>query len=302
VLSGVKTADIIAIVVTHDSAAALPPCLAALARQGVAAIVVDNASRDDSASIAERAGARVIRNARNEGYGRAMNIGMRAAASVPALAGSAGLCLLLNPDLVLDPGSVAALEQAALRYPRSGLLAPRLIEPDGRLFYQARSLLAPYLRNQAGAPCSPEGDCCAPFLSGACLVGDCGFLLSIGGFDETIFLFYEDDDLCRRVIEAGRPLLHVHGAVARHARGASSAKAPGRIFRSRWHMAWSEGYVARKYRLPEDSWRTLAVNAVKFCAATLTFNRDRMERYAGSAAGAYSWLRGRSALAREGLA
>jgi N-acetylglucosaminyl-diphospho-decaprenol L-rhamnosyltransferase len=41
-----------AIVVAHDSAAKLPACLAALQREGVLIIVVDNASEDDSAGVA----------------------------------------------------------------------------------------------------------------------------------------------------------------------------------------------------------------------------------------------------------
>jgi N-acetylglucosaminyl-diphospho-decaprenol L-rhamnosyltransferase len=284
---------IIAIAVVHDSAAVLPSCLAALAREGVEVIVVDNASTDGSAAIAQRAGARVIRNASNQGYGRAMNIGMRAAGEAT--------CLLLNPDLVLAPGSVEALMQARLRYPRAGMLAPRLVEPDGRLFFQPRSMLSFYLRNEAGVPCLPEGDCCAPFLSGACLLVDRDLVLSLGGFDEEIFLFYEDDDLCRRVTEAGRSLVHVHEAVATHARGASSEKRPGSVFRSRWHMAWSAGYVARKYGLPDPSWRILIVNALKWGGVTLAFQRPLMERYGGAAAGAFSWLVGNSALGREGL-
>ena len=48
--------DLTAIVVAHDSADALPACLAALAREGVPALVVDNASRDASVAVAEEIG------------------------------------------------------------------------------------------------------------------------------------------------------------------------------------------------------------------------------------------------------
>ena len=55
--------SLVAIVVTHDSAHALPGCLAALAAEHVPALVVDNASRDASVALAEAAGAQVVRNA-----------------------------------------------------------------------------------------------------------------------------------------------------------------------------------------------------------------------------------------------
>ncbi|NEU11311.1 glycosyltransferase family 2 protein [Methylobacterium sp. BTF04] len=287
--------SLVAIVVAHDSAHALPECLAALAAEHVAAIVVDNASRDASVAVAEAAGAEVLRNVRNEGYGRANNFGIDAASQAERV-------LILNPDLILQPGAVDALLAAARAYPDAGLLAPRLVEPDGRFFYQPRSLLAPYLTNPKGKRSLPEGDACAPFLSGACLMIRRDLFLELGGFDPNIFLFYEDDDLCRRVAQAGHALVHVHGAQALHGRGRSSAPEPGRVFRTRWHQAWSRAYVSRKYGLADPSLVTLAINAPKAALARLAFQSRQSERYGGSAAGALAALRGQTALAREGLA
>jgi N-acetylglucosaminyl-diphospho-decaprenol L-rhamnosyltransferase len=285
--------SVTAIVVAYDSAHVLPACLDALSREGVPAIVVDNASEDGSADVAEARGAEVIRNSRNEGYGRANNIGARAARGE--------FILILNPDLAVDPGAVSDLFAASERYSDAGIFAPRIVEPDGRLFFQPQSVLSPYLTNPAGKLSLPDGDCCAPFLSGACLMIQRDLFLTIGGFDPNIFLFYEDDDLCRRVADAGHALVHVHAAVARHVRGGSSASKPGRVFRARWHQAWSRAYVAKKYGLPNPALRMLALNAPKALAAQLTFNRALVERYAGSAAGALAFLRGETALARENL-
>ncbi len=294
--SGESSADkarITAIVVAFDSAHALPDCLGALAREGAPVIVVDNASSDSSAELAERLGARVIRNARNEGYGRANNSGARAAES--------DFLLIVNPDIALEPGAVAALLAAAERYPDAGLLAPRIVEADGRFFFQPRSLLSPYLKNPGGRLALPEGDACAPYLSGACFMIRRALFLRLGGFDENIFLFYEDDDLCRRIADAGHALVHVHAAVARHGRGRSSAPKPGRLFKSRWHQAWSRAYVARKYGLPSPAPAHFALNAFRTAGACLTFNRTIIERYGGSAAGAWAAMTGRTALAYEGL-
>lgn len=283
-----------AIVVAHDSAEALPDCLAALRREGLVTIVVDNASRDESVHVAQGAGARVVRNRRNEGYGRAANRGVRAT-------GDADHVLILNPDIVLQPGAAAALGAAARAWPDAGLLAPRLVEPDGRFFYQPRSLLAPYLQNPRGVRTLPEGDACAPFLSGACLMADRALFLELGGFDEEIFLFYEDDDLCRRVAESGRALVHVHEAVALHGRGKSASPQTGRVFRSRWHQAWSRAYVSRKYGLSDPAPLMVALNAPKAALNAVVFRLPGVERYGGSMAGAWAAMRGRTALEQEGL-
>ncbi len=284
---------ITAIVVAHDSAEVLPACLSALAAEGVPAIVVDNASGDASATIARELGATVIASPRNEGYGRANNRGV-AASDTPFV-------LIVNPDVEVRSGAIAALLEAAERYPDAALFAPRIVEPSGRIFLQPRSLLSPPHLNRSGGMAIPEGDACLPFLSGACLLIRRDVFRTLGGFDPAIFLFYEDDDLCRRLRDAGHALVHVHAAEAGHGRGRSSAPSAARRFRARWHLAWSEGYVARKYGLPGPSPLRIVENLVKAAGYALILRREKMAAHAGSAAGALAWLRGRSALAHEGL-
>ena len=285
--------DITAIVVTHDSAQVLPDCLMALMGQGAGVIVVDNASADASADIALALGARLVRNDANEGYGRANNRGIHEAETP--------LVLITNPDLVLQPGAVPALLAAAESWPDAAMFAPRIVEPSGRVFFQPRSLLSPGFLNQAKATALPTGDACAPFLSGACLLIRREVFLQLGGFDPDIFLFYEDDDLCRRMRDAGQALVHVDAALAHHGRGKSARPKPGRIFTTRWHMAWSRAYIGRKYGLPTKAFGALFENAVKTMLCLVTLNRNLIERAAGSAAGSLAWLRGRTALQQQGL-
>jgi N-acetylglucosaminyl-diphospho-decaprenol L-rhamnosyltransferase len=285
--------SVIAIVVAFDSAHALPDCLGGLRAAQVPVIVVDNGSTDDSAAIAQGQGAQVIRNGQNQGYGRANNIGARAA--------DGEFLLIVNPDVIVERDAVAALLDAAGRYPDAGLLAPKIVEPSGRVFFQPRSLLASSLKNPTGKLTLPEGEACAPFFSGACFLVRRELYLGLGGFDENIFLFYEDDDLCRRLADAGSALVYVPQAVVRHGRGRSSAPKPGRIFKTRWHQAWSRAYVSRKYSLPNPAFGMFMVNALKTLGASLTFRRSLIERYGGSASGAWAFLRGRTALRQEGL-
>lgn len=282
-----------AIVVTHDSAHVLPECLAALAAEGVPAIVVDNASEDDTHSIVAALGAQLLPNDLNEGYGRANNRGVEACATPYAL--------ILNPDLEVEPGAVSGLLAAAERYPDAGLLAPRIVELSGRVFLQARSLLSPPHFNHSGSAAIPDGDACLPFLSGACLLVRRDLFLALGGFDPAIFLFYEDDDLCRRMRDAGHSLIHVDSAQVRHGRGRSSAPSLARRFIARWHLAWSEAYVSGKYGLPAPGRFKMVENTVKAVGYGLILNHDKMFAHAGSVAGALAWRRGETALARQGL-
>lgn len=286
--------DVTAVVVAFNSAAVLPNCLESLRAEGAEHIlVVDNASSDGTAGLARAAGAQVLENGQNQGFGRAASQGVEAADSA--------FVLLVNPDIQVSSGALDALRAAALRYPDAGLLAPRLLEDDGRVFFQAQSFLSSFLQNPKGVRWLPEGDCCAPFLSGAALLIRKRAWMDVGGFDPEIFLFYEDDDLCRRFSDAGWSLVQVQGAEMRHARGASNPPSAENTFRRRWHLAWSRGYVARKYGLHSGLLSLFLVNLAKWCFALLAGRRERKARYGGSLAGAWAWLTGRRALEREGL-
>lgn len=110
-----------------NTAALLDRCLAtlpdALGPLTAEIVVVDNASEDGSAEVAERHGAAVIRNPVNVGYGRGMN---------QALAGtSAEFLVALNPDTEPGPGSLHELIGRIRAAPDVGLVAPRLLNPDG---------------------------------------------------------------------------------------------------------------------------------------------------------------------------
>jgi N-acetylglucosaminyl-diphospho-decaprenol L-rhamnosyltransferase len=285
-------ADVTVVIVTYNSAGVLESCLASLPAQ-TSVIVVDNASTDESVEIAENAGAQVLKQALNQGFGRACNAGVVAA--------NTRYILLINPDAALDAGALEEMLEAENRYPGFGLLAPRLIEPDGRFFFSFQSKLSKILKNSVGTKRYPEGDCCVPMLSGAVLFFEREIFLRLGGFDPEIFLFYEDDDLCRRFVDAGYALVHVHGAIARHIRGASSQPSCIGVYMRRLHLEWSSNYVAQKYGLPQSAVKTLLLSALKLAFGLLTFNKLYVARHLGSFSGAKAWLMGRSALALAGL-
>ena len=102
----VNAADVAVTIVSFDSSAYLKRCLDALAAQTLsprAVVVVDNASRDDSAGVAERhpVVSGVLRNTVNTGFAAGQNRAIRATRE--------SFVLALNPDAVLEPGFLAEL-------------------------------------------------------------------------------------------------------------------------------------------------------------------------------------------------
>jgi GT2 family glycosyltransferase len=208
------------------------------------AVVVDNASTDDSARIVDEfaPAARVIHNAANVGFATAVN---------QALAKSTGTSvLIMNPDCRLETGATAVLRRELDRHPRCAIVGPRILNPDGSIQGSARgdpdmltglfgrtTLLRRFLpasglsrRNVVSPDAVPEGASSVEvdWLSGACMLARRSALAEVGGFDERYFLYWEDADLCRRLRSHGYHVRYVPAARAVHRVGHSSrtARAP----------------------------------------------------------------------------
>ena len=223
---------ITAVVVTHDSAAVIESCLSKLAAaaptRGLDVRVVDNASRDDSAAVAERllgAGA-VIRLRENRGFAAGVNA---------VLSGFSGEWLaVLNPDLDVPPGALDRLADALERWPRAGLAGPRVRRPDGGVERtagylptlareRAHALFLDRLLGREGRVAHlPPRDGPVEWLSG------CAWLLrgtavrAVGPLDEAYFMYFEDVDYCRRLLDAGWQVLAVPEVEVVHAFGRGS--------------------------------------------------------------------------------
>jgi N-acetylglucosaminyl-diphospho-decaprenol L-rhamnosyltransferase len=229
----------------------------------VPAIVVDSASSDASAAIAEAAGKVVIRNGVNIGFGGANNAGIRAAAT--------DWVLLLNPDAAIGPGFMEAMAAAVSAHPEAAVLVPSITTSKGRFAKHGSILTPPGFQQSRLAP----GIRRIGFASGGVMLARRDVLLQLGGFDEAIFLYFEDDDLSRRVLDASHAILLVEAAEANHAGNVSTAPTPDISYMKHWHLAWSERHVRRKYGLAAPGYWRVAESFVKMLWAQV--RRDRME-------------------------
>jgi GT2 family glycosyltransferase len=109
------------IVPVCDSATTLPLCLAAIAAQSYAPIeiiVVDDGSTDDSASIAQAAGATVVGGPVNQGVGGARNLG--------AAHANGDILFFLDSDIALAPDAVAVAVATLQQHPEAGAVTGAL--------------------------------------------------------------------------------------------------------------------------------------------------------------------------------
>ena len=208
----------------------------------VPAVLVDNGSTDSAAleTIARPAGARLLRNAENRGFGPACNQGAEGAGTE--------FLLFLNPDARLEPGALGALVAAAARYPLASAFNPAIRQPDGRPYFKRGSAILPH---RVALPRGwPEADREVPVLSGAALFVRRTAFEAVGGFDPEIFLYHEDDDLALRLAARCGPLMFIREAVVSHQGGGSSVRSPAIAALKAWHMGRSRVYAARKHARP----------------------------------------------------
>ncbi len=255
---------IIPIIVTHDSAAVLDRCLAAIDAQSVPVervVIVDSGSADRHylSSFAQNARYHVV-FADNIGFAAANNRG------VAAVGDDSAHLLFLNPDAFLAPQALATARQILAAYPAVGALGGRLVgydavqdRPTGRLDSTGvfRTWYGRWFdRGQGEADDDryrlPE---VVPALCGAFLLCRREALASLHGaiFDESFFLYKEDIDLCLRLRRSGWQCLYHPEVVVAHCRGWSADRR--RMTRSaRLLAARSEVRLTIKHRSPYLVW------------------------------------------------
>ena len=281
-----------AVTVAYNSGHAIAGCLDSL--RGCALVVVDNASGDDTQAIVREhfPEARIVANTRNEGFGRANNRGCALATT--------DYVLFINPDARLTPGSLDTLLEAASRHPEAALIAPRIVRPGGRVEVSHDVDLWRRSEMPPGPAPAPEGDICADFLSGAVLLLRRSALQGYPPFDPSIFLYYEDDDLCLRLRRAGHALIQVPEAVAEHVGGGASRPNWRITWRKFWHMAWSRLYLEEKYFGEAAAAMTGVAHLLRFgpkaIGYLLILNSRKALRDAARYAGTFAYLFGVKAI------
>ena len=214
------------VVPTLGADARLKECVESLARQtqpDVEVIVVDNSGAGLVRRNGTAPGARVIENARNAGFGGAINQGIRASTSL--------YVATLNDDAVAGPRWVETMVEALERRPDAGMCASQV-----RFFGEARLDSAGMLVARDGSskqrghgrppedfPVTEE----ALMPSGSAALYRRTMLEEIGGFDDEFFLYCEDTDLGLRARWAGWKCLYVPEATVDHHYSHSAGPASG---------------------------------------------------------------------------
>ncbi|TAN05177.1 MAG: glycosyltransferase family 2 protein [Rhodanobacteraceae bacterium] len=232
------------VIVAADSGASLRECVGRALASSVAVdlVIVDNGSRDGVPQAIARAyedddRVRVVYNRANLGFGPAVNVGARQA--------HGEALLVLNPDCLLEPGTVARLLEVLRAHADAGVVGAVVCSADGTPDPASRRR-DPLLRralNTVFGRAQREGEdakfagvnVAGPIpaaavqvenVSGALLLLSHAAFDHLQGFDERYFLHCEDLDLCRRARDAGYSVWLAGDVRVTHGKGGSSRQRP----------------------------------------------------------------------------
>lgn len=248
------------VIVNFNGRGHLENCLASLAAHPPAAshevVVVDNASTDGSAVIAETfPSVRLVQLPRNVGFSAGNNAGIRTTRGE--------LVLLLNNDTVVPAGAIDRLVARLDAEPAAAVAGPRLVDGDGRAELSFGPMISPLgeLRQKVVTRLHARGvgfverwverttrrERYVDWVSGAALLVRRAVADEVGLLDERFFLYTEDVDFCAGVRAKGWKVLFTPGAQIVHLRGRSrstAAKASNAAYR-RSHLAFYEKHHPR---------------------------------------------------------
>lgn len=228
-------------------------------------VVVDNASSDGSTEMVERdfPEVKLIASTENLGFARGSNL---AAAS-----SSGDFVLYLNPDTELVTNAIFGMWSFLKAHPDHGAVGCRLLNSDGSIQLTCASTF-PTPRNELSSllfldRLFPRSQACSSrelnywdhadsrdvdCLSGACMMLPRSLDQRLGGFDEHLFMYGEDLDLCWRISHEGLPLHYLASEVIYHHEGAASKK-KGRSFAPLFQRA-ANYYLLQKNFGPSAAW------------------------------------------------
>lgn len=176
----------------------------------------------------------------NHGFGAANNLGVEFARGK--------YILFLNSDTLVKNDSLEKMAVFMRQHHEIGALNPLLLHPDGsrqkNYFGDFQTLTSVILRKFNNKLEKNKKFFFYPRITGAAMMIRKDLFESVGGFDEKFFMYFEDEDLCRRLINSGKKNAVLTTARIIHLEGRSSS-----TYNNRKRMYYqSQNYYWRKHK------------------------------------------------------
>lgn len=230
-------------------------------------VVADNGSGEGCRDVAgEFPEVKRLPLGTNLGFGPALNRAIETFGEGPVI--------LLNDDAIAEPDFVERLLETWAG--ETSMVAGVMLSADGESIDSAGVVADVTLAahdHLNGEPLSALENAETPFgPTGGGALYDRRAFEAVGGFDERIFLYYEDLDLALRIKVDGGTCRLATRARARHGYSETLGARSGRKY---GFTGWSRGYLLRRYGIMRNPLRAAQVLLMEtaVCLAQLAFDR-----------------------------
>tara|TARA_X000000950_G_scaffold137250_1_gene170539 strand:- start:653 stop:1540 length:888 start_codon:yes stop_codon:yes gene_type:complete len=179
-----------------------------------------------------------ILNEKNYGYSKAANQAIKLS--------NTEFILMFQADGIIDQKDIFKLLNAYKKYENSFIVSPTLYDKDQNLCANSGNFPEKYLYK---TPMIIDGDICAETVLGSIIMFKREDMIEIGLYDENLFLYFLDDELCKRIRDKKKAVIQVLNARAIHEHGQIKVRNPvKRTFLRHFYLTFDELYYFYKIK------------------------------------------------------
>ena len=210
---------------------------------------------------------------KNLGYGAGNNLGIKNSKTK--------YVLTLNPDTILYENTISKLLEQANIIEDFALLGPKVVSETENLSNTESKIKA------------------VNYIKGFAIFFNKEKFINVGFFDENYFLYFEEIDLCKKVIKSNNKIYLINDALIKHIGGKSHEdKYDFEMELSRnWHWMWSSFYYYKKnynyYYALFKVLKKLISSIIKISFYSLSLKRDKRKIYSQRLSGLYNSILGK---------
>ena len=209
-------------------------------------------------------------NKKNIGFSKAANQGIQAC--------DTEYLLFLGADCLITYSSIEQLMFAKEKYKDCFLTSPTFYDHNGNLTYNGGPLSEDGEKNMV---IENSGDVCVDAVLTTTILFKVKDIIDIGLLDEEFFLYFLDDDLCRRIKNIKKSIIQVYGAKAIHAHGSLKVKNRfKKIFFANYYFYYEELYYFYKINSHQQKYNYFKKKIPKFLVKlTINFLIFRFDKF-----------------------
>ena len=163
--------------------------------------------------------------------------------------------LNLNADCFIIHEDILKLLRSHKKYKNCFITTPTFYDKESKLSYNAGFFAEKNLERDI---LNLEGDVCVETVLGTAILFKKEDIMKLGLLDENFFMYYEDDDLCRRIKQKNRSVIQIFDAKAQHVHGQLKVKNfLKRIFIRNYHFTYDELYYYFKINKHHEKYDNL---------------------------------------------